>query len=199
MRSLISLSTHNPDFERLLPLQIYGEFHLAQDSSIDNDATYQASGTAYVWNRLRHYFDNMFIRGGYIPMYVGTTAQTRNTDMLLVKVFCHKSNRGHHHSYHTNITEQTHNHNSSDTSHVIHPNSEYTLRGNLRRDFHDLILEGDIGVGTALDTIDAEGHIIRKAATSTSSGASGNLRVGGLPNSLYHRPIDIVRNRGGGK
>ena len=89
LRSIVIHNSQHPELEYLMPLQIYGEFHLAQDSDSKNDPLYIEG---YVGKKLRHYLDHLFIRGGYMLMYIGATHQSRNTDMLLVKVFCHKSN-----------------------------------------------------------------------------------------------------------
>ena len=41
-----------------------------------------------VGKRLRNFFDELFIKAGYLVMHRRVTLQTRNTDILLVKLFC---------------------------------------------------------------------------------------------------------------
>jgi len=42
----------------------------------------------YTGQRLRSFFDELFMKGGYMIMHKRHTLQARNTDLLLVKVFC---------------------------------------------------------------------------------------------------------------
>ena len=42
----------------------------------------------YTGQRLRTFFDELFMKGGYMIMHKRHTLQARNTDLLLVKVFC---------------------------------------------------------------------------------------------------------------
>lgn len=68
-----------------LPKQIFAEFHLDRDVTLGNK--YSMAGQN-VGMRLRHFVDEMFLRGGYMVMFNRPTAQTRNRDILFVKVLC---------------------------------------------------------------------------------------------------------------
>lgn len=74
-----------------LPLQLFIELHLDRDSTPDNKYHSRLTGSrAMVSGRLRHFLDEMFIRGGYMVMFSRKTIQTRNTDVLLTKILCAK-------------------------------------------------------------------------------------------------------------
>ena len=47
-----------------------------------------ADSGAHVGPKLRHFFDAMLLKAGYMIMHRRVTLQTRNTDVLLTKVFC---------------------------------------------------------------------------------------------------------------
>ena len=74
-----------------LPLQLFMEVHLDRDSTPENKYHYRLGGNqAIVGSRLRHFLDEMFVRGGYMVMFTRNTLQTRNTDVLLTKILCAK-------------------------------------------------------------------------------------------------------------
>jgi len=74
--------------DRGLPKQIFGEFHLDRDVSITNKYSILSADRAHVGQRLRHFIDEMFVRGGYMVMFERETVQSRNADALFVKVMC---------------------------------------------------------------------------------------------------------------
>jgi len=76
------------EVEDQLPLQIYVEFHLDQDSNEENKKFYHKMHEAWVGHKLRKFFDDLFIKAGYMVMHIRTTLQTRTVDILLAKVFC---------------------------------------------------------------------------------------------------------------
>ena len=45
-------------------------------------------GKLTVRKKLRYFFDELFMKAGYMVMHKRATVQTRNIDLLLVKVFC---------------------------------------------------------------------------------------------------------------
>ena len=66
-----------------LPLQIYAELHLNRDAA--NNELVQGQ---YVGTRLRHFFDELFLKSGYMIMHARNTLQSKNMDVLFSKVFC---------------------------------------------------------------------------------------------------------------
>ena len=110
LRGLVAAAHATPALHRQLPAQIYAEFHL----DLDKDAAPDSGGSSssglwfltalhsavfgggsgtdrpapHVGHRLRAFFDELFLKGGYMIMHKRYTLQTRNTDLLLVKVFC---------------------------------------------------------------------------------------------------------------
>ena len=78
----------DPSTHRHLPLQIYAEFHLDREATSDNVYHQLNGNNAYVGKKLRNFFDDLFIKAGYLVMHRRVTLQTRNTDILLVKLFC---------------------------------------------------------------------------------------------------------------
>ena len=103
LRSLVTAAHAAPALHRHLPLQVYGEFHLDLDKdaaltsstsgfslfSALHSALFGADGPVpYTGHRLRSFFDELFVKGGYMIMHKRYTLQTRNSDLLLVKVFC---------------------------------------------------------------------------------------------------------------
>lgn len=89
MRALVKDADLKADVEAHLPLQVYAEWHLDRESLEDNSYVHHGATTAHVGRRLRHFFDEMFLKGGYMIMHMRVTVQTRNTDMLLTKILCH--------------------------------------------------------------------------------------------------------------
>jgi len=88
LRNLAKQADINHDVHAHLPLQIYAEYHLDRESLEDNTPVQRDGRSAHVGKRLRHFFDELFTKAGYMIMHLRTTLQTRNTDILLVKVFC---------------------------------------------------------------------------------------------------------------
>mmetsp|Transcript_9144 Transcript_9144/g.9006 ORF Transcript_9144/g.9006 Transcript_9144/m.9006 type:complete len:80 (+) Transcript_9144:49-288(+) len=60
---------------------------------MNNEPVYMNGEDAFVRYRLRTFLDEMFYKGGYMVMYFRKTVQTRNTDLLFVKVFCPDNER----------------------------------------------------------------------------------------------------------
>lgn len=79
-----------------LPLQIYLEMHLDRDVNPTIDGNWQphsvSRSDSHVGMKLRAIFDDLFLKAGYMIMFVRTTLQTRNTDILLTKMFCDEYN-----------------------------------------------------------------------------------------------------------
>lgn len=88
LKQMVKHADVNPDGHLHLPLQIYAEYHLDRESSTDNRYFVNGPNTAMVGKRLIHFWNEMFIKGGYMIMHVRNTIQTRNHDVLLAKVFC---------------------------------------------------------------------------------------------------------------
>jgi hypothetical protein len=85
----VSSATMDKPMNIELPKQIYAELHLDRDSRHgDNAYKIVPSEQAHVGPRLRYWLDEMFIKGGYMTMFTRLTAQSRNADILLVKVLC---------------------------------------------------------------------------------------------------------------
>lgn len=78
----------DPSMHQHLPLQIYAEYHLDRDATVDNKPYLLRASNAFVGDKLRAFFDDMFVKAGYMIMHRRLTLQTRNHDVLLVKVFC---------------------------------------------------------------------------------------------------------------
>lgn len=64
------------------------QYHLDRESLEDNSYVQHGGNTAHVGRKLRHFWDDLFLKAGYMVMHVRNTVQTRNIDILLVKVFC---------------------------------------------------------------------------------------------------------------
>jgi len=88
LRGMADQVMKDPSLHRHLPLQIYGEFHLDRESDENNVYHQLNGGNAYVGKKLRNFFDDLFIKAGYLIMHRRVTLQTRNTDILLTKLFC---------------------------------------------------------------------------------------------------------------
>ena len=88
LKSMADQAMSDTSYHKHLPLQIYGEFHLDREATIDNVYKHLDVHTAYVGKKLRHFFDELFIKAGYLVMHRRVTLQTRNSDILLVKLFC---------------------------------------------------------------------------------------------------------------
>jgi hypothetical protein len=88
LRAMAQQAMADISVHKHLPLQIYGEFHLDRDASETNEYMMLGAGNAYVGKKLRGFFDELFIKAGYMIMHRRVTLQTRNSDILLVKVFC---------------------------------------------------------------------------------------------------------------
>lgn len=105
LKSLVGQVHVNRKLDPHLPLQIYGEFHLDLDKDVNLMRTRQGGlqgiqalfsapvhRSPYTGARLRSFFDELFLHGGYMIMHKRPTLQSRNTDLLLVKVFCPAGN-----------------------------------------------------------------------------------------------------------
>ena len=88
LRSMADQTMQDISYHKHLPLQIYGEFHLDREATPDNVYHQLNAGNAMVGKRLRNFFDELFIKAGYLIMHRRVTLQTRNSDILLVKLFC---------------------------------------------------------------------------------------------------------------
>ena len=103
LKSLVAQVHANRKLDSHLPMQIYGEFHLDLDKDVNLMKSRQGGlqgfqamfsspahqhRSPYNGARLRNYFDELFLHGGYMIMHKRPTLQSRNTDLLLVKVFC---------------------------------------------------------------------------------------------------------------
>ena len=88
LRAMADQALADPSLHKHLPLQIYGEFHLDREATQDNVYHNLAGNNAFVGKRLRNFFNELFIKAGYLVMHRRVTLQTRNTDILLVKLFC---------------------------------------------------------------------------------------------------------------
>ena len=88
LKSMADQAMRDTSYHKHLPLQIYGEFHLDREATEDNVYKHLDGSNAYVGKKLRHFFDELFIKAGYLIMHRRVTLQTRNSDILLVKLFC---------------------------------------------------------------------------------------------------------------
>jgi hypothetical protein len=101
LKSLVGQVHANRKLDAHLPRQIYGEFHLDMDKDVNLMKSRQGglqgiqamfSGSVhrspFTGARLRSFFDELFLHGGYMIMHKRPTLQSRNTDLLLVKAFC---------------------------------------------------------------------------------------------------------------
>ena len=88
LKQMVKQAESNVEVHTHLPLQIYAEYHLDRESLPDNRYVVHGAGSAMVGKRLVHFWNEMFVKGGYMIMHVRNTLQTRNHDVLLAKVFC---------------------------------------------------------------------------------------------------------------
>jgi len=89
LKAMIHSSYMNAALDKQLPQQIYSEFHLNMDSDPNTNAHIKTNHkTGHVGNRLKHFLDDMFIKGGYMIMTMRTAKMKANTDILFAKVFC---------------------------------------------------------------------------------------------------------------
>ena len=88
LRSMADQAMSDISYHKHLPLQIYGEFHLDREATTENVYKHLDASNGYVGKKLRHFFDELFIKAGYLVMHRRVTLQTRNSDILLVKLFC---------------------------------------------------------------------------------------------------------------
>jgi hypothetical protein len=88
LKSMVKAADTNHELHSQLPLQIYAEYHLDRESLEDNSYVVRNGNNAYVGKRLRYFWDELFLKGGYMIMHMRNTVQTRNMDLLIVKVFC---------------------------------------------------------------------------------------------------------------
>ena len=95
LRSIMKWAAASHDSARvakLIPQQIYAEFHFDRDVVPPNKqvANVGPDNGAYIGYRLRAFFQELFVKAGYMVMFTRTAMYARNRDALLVKLFCPK-------------------------------------------------------------------------------------------------------------